>query len=268
VRHRKKPKTYWQEFVDSKFGGRADASGSESESDSESESESELEEPEEQARSPYPKRDKRKPMLFSEEYARAKPGGAASNPYQLHKAAQPWTSARATGGKALSGRVGDQGSTSDSENEFTHGPRVPAVHNCFSKNNETLQEVRIDETKDWKSIGGMEDKVREVKECILFPLLYTNLFTHMGTVPPSGILFHGPPGTGKTLLVRALAGSCRKANLPVTLFLRKGADILSKWIGEGERQLRLLFEEAKRRQPSIIFFRRDRRSCATSLCKE
>jgi SpoVK/Ycf46/Vps4 family AAA+-type ATPase len=61
-------------------------------------------------------------------------------------------------------------------------------------------------------------------------------------------------GTGKTLVARALAASASRSGRKVSFFMRKGADILSKWVGEAERQLRLLFEEAMRRQPSIIFF--------------
>ena len=61
-------------------------------------------------------------------------------------------------------------------------------------------------------------------------------------------------GTGKTLVARALAASASRAGRKVAFFMRKGADILSKWVGEAERQLRLLFEEAQRQQPAIIFF--------------
>ncbi|KAL6769172.1 hypothetical protein ACKKBF_B17750 [Auxenochlorella protothecoides x Auxenochlorella symbiontica] len=70
-----------------------------------------------------------------------------------------------------------------------------------------------------------------------------------------GILLHGPPGTGKTLIVRALAGECAAfAASRVSLFVRSGADCLGKFHGEAERTLRLLFDEAARRAPSIIFF--------------
>lgn len=73
--------------------------------------------------------------------------------------------------------------------------------------------------------------------------------------PPRGVLFHGPPGTGKTLLARALANSCSDhGHQRVAFFMRKGADCLSKWVGEAEKQLRLLFEQAALYQPSIIFF--------------
>ena len=71
---------------------------------------------------------------------------------------------------------------------------------------------------------------------------------------PGGVLFHGPPGTGKTMMARALANSCSQGERKISFFMRKGADCLSKYHGEAERQLRLLFEQAAQKQPSIIFF--------------
>lgn len=107
----------------------------------------------------------------------------------------------------------------------------------------------------------------------VLPLLYPEVFQRFNLTPPRGVLFHGPPGTGKTLLARALAASCRangkgictsqmhqslsmqtSSLFQLAFFMRKGADCLSKWVGEAERQLRLLFEEARNCQPSIIFF--------------
>ncbi|NWZ94476.1 ATD2B protein, partial [Nesospiza acunhae] len=69
-----------------------------------------------------------------------------------------------------------------------------------------------------------------------------------------GCLFYGPPGTGKTLVARALANECSQGDKKVAFFMRKGADCLSKWVGESERQLRLLFDQAYLMRPSIIFF--------------
>lgn len=103
-------------------------------------------------------------------------------------------------------------------------------------------------------VGGLDEHVSKLKEMTLLPLLYPDMFQSIGVTPPRGVLFHGPPGTGKTLVARALAASCRSEGRSVSFFMRKGADCLSKWVGEAERQLRLLFEEAKKVQPSIIFF--------------
>ncbi|KAI8471874.1 MAG: hypothetical protein J3K34DRAFT_505681 [Monoraphidium minutum] len=105
------------------------------------------------------------------------------------------------------------------------------------------------------AVGGLDHYIRSLKEMIFLPLLYPELFDRFGLQPPRGVLFYGPPGTGKTLVARALAAQAsRAAGQRVSFFMRKGADLLSKWVGEAERQLRLLFEEAARHQPSIIFF--------------
>ncbi|KAI9354366.1 hypothetical protein DFJ73DRAFT_827554 [Zopfochytrium polystomum] len=104
------------------------------------------------------------------------------------------------------------------------------------------------------SIGGLEDHIRSLKEMVVMPLLYPEIFSSFNISAPRGVLFYGPPGTGKTLMARALATSCSTSSQKVAFFMRKGADVLSKWVGESERQLRLLFEEAKTYQPSIIFF--------------
>ncbi|KAJ3200999.1 hypothetical protein HDU82_008450, partial [Entophlyctis luteolus] len=107
---------------------------------------------------------------------------------------------------------------------------------------------------NFESIGGLEDHIRSLKEMVVMPLLYPEIFSGFQITPPRGVLFHGPPGTGKTLMARALASSCSTSTQKVAFFMRKGADVLSKWVGESERQLRLLFEQAKTYQPSIIFF--------------
>lgn len=103
-------------------------------------------------------------------------------------------------------------------------------------------------------MGGLGHHIAALKEMVVLPLVYPEFFTQFRVTAPSGVLFYGPPGTGKTLMARALANSCRSNNRPIAFFMRKGADILSKWVGEAERQLRLLFEKAKACQPSIIFF--------------
>ncbi|KAH7881853.1 AAA-domain-containing protein [Phlebopus sp. FC_14] len=103
-------------------------------------------------------------------------------------------------------------------------------------------------------VGGLDDHIHSLKEMTILPLLYPEVFQRFNLAPPRGVLFHGPPGTGKTLLARALAASCRANGKGISFFMRKGADCLSKWVGEAERQLRLLFEEARNCQPSIIFF--------------
>lgn len=112
----------------------------------------------------------------------------------------------------------------------------------------------IDTNIDFSVVGGLDNYINQLKEMITLPLLYPEVYSKFHITPPRGVLFHGPPGTGKTLMARALAASCSSQNKKITFFMRKGADCLSKWVGEAERHLRLLFEEAKQQQPSIIFF--------------
>ncbi|KAK5171727.1 TAT-binding protein-like protein 7, AAA ATPase [Saxophila tyrrhenica] len=112
----------------------------------------------------------------------------------------------------------------------------------------------VDTNVTFNGVGGLEDHINQLKEMVSLPLLYPEVFQQFHVTPPRGVLFHGPPGTGKTLLARALASSVSSGGKKVTFYMRKGADALSKWVGEAEKQLRLLFEEARKNQPSIIFF--------------
>lgn len=112
----------------------------------------------------------------------------------------------------------------------------------------------VDMNVNFDSVGGLQGHIDQLKEMVSLPLLYPEIFQRFHIVPPRGVLFHGPPGTGKTLLARALANSVSSNGRKVTFYMRKGADALSKWVGEAERQLRLLFDEARKTQPSIIFF--------------
>jgi ATP-dependent 26S proteasome regulatory subunit len=112
----------------------------------------------------------------------------------------------------------------------------------------------VDPNINFDSVGGLGDHIERLKEMCMLPLLYPEIYSRFHVTPPRGVLFHGPPGTGKTMLARALASSVGTNGQKVTFYVRKGADALSKWVGEAEKQLRLLFEEARKNQPSIIFF--------------
>ncbi|XP_074539836.1 ATPase family AAA domain-containing protein 2 isoform X2 [Halichoeres trimaculatus] len=114
--------------------------------------------------------------------------------------------------------------------------------------------MQIDKTVRFESIGGLNRHISALKEMVVFPLLYPEVFEKFKIQPPRGCLFYGPPGTGKTLVARALANECSQGERKVSFFMRKGADCLSKWVGESERQLRLLFDQAYQMRPSIIFF--------------
>uniref|UniRef100_A0A803VW78 ATPase family AAA domain-containing protein 2 n=1 Tax=Ficedula albicollis TaxID=59894 RepID=A0A803VW78_FICAL len=114
--------------------------------------------------------------------------------------------------------------------------------------------VQIDCSVRFDGVGGLGDHISALKEMVVFPLLYPEVFERFKIQPPRGCLFYGPPGTGKTLVARALANECSQGDRRVAFFMRKGADCLSKWVGESERQLRLLFDQAYQMRPSIIFF--------------
>ncbi|KFO57336.1 ATPase family AAA domain-containing protein 2, partial [Corvus brachyrhynchos] len=117
-----------------------------------------------------------------------------------------------------------------------------------------VEQMQIDGSVQFDGVGGLSDHISSLKEMVIFPLLYPKIFERLKIEPPRGCLFCGPPGTGKTLLACALANECSQGDMRVTFFMRKGAECLSKWIGESERQLRLLFEQAYQMRPSIIFF--------------
>ncbi|EIE21008.1 putative 26S proteasome regulatory complex, ATPase RPT2 [Coccomyxa subellipsoidea C-169] len=114
--------------------------------------------------------------------------------------------------------------------------------------------LQVDLSVSFDQVGGLDHYIRALKEMVFLPLVYPELFERFHISPPRGVLFYGPPGTGKTLVARALAATASRAGRKVAFFMRKGADVLSKWVGEAERQLRMLFEEAQRQQPAIIFF--------------
>ena len=142
-----------------------------------------------------------------------------------------------------------------------------------------FSQVRFD------SVGGLSNHIQSLKEMVVFPLIYPEIFEKFKIQPPRwdeliwvwlhrcngmyvfmcsspssnnffffsisspslcrGCLFYGPPGTGKTLVARALANECSHGDRKVSFFMRKGADCLSKWVGESERQLRLLFDQVR-----------------------
>ncbi|KAF3849632.1 hypothetical protein F7725_019351 [Dissostichus mawsoni] len=114
--------------------------------------------------------------------------------------------------------------------------------------------MNLDSSVKFDHVGGLSNHIKSLKEMVVFPLLYPEIFEKFKIQPPRGCLFYGPPGTGKTLVARALANECSQGDKKVSFFMRKGADCLSKWVGESERQLRLLFDQAYLMRPSIIFF--------------
>jgi len=102
----------------------------------------------------------------------------------------------------------------------------------------------------FEDVGGLSEQIRVLKELVLIPLLYPDVFGKYVMRPPKGVLLHGPPGTGKTLLVRALAQSHKQ----LSFFSRKGPDLLSRYHGDTEKNLEALFQKARDQSPAIIFF--------------
>ena len=107
-------------------------------------------------------------------------------------------------------------------------------------------ETKPDITFD--KIGGLEEQIIEVKETVELPLTHPELFEKVGIEPPKGILLYGPPGTGKTLLAKAVANETNATFIKVV-----ASEFVKKYIGEGARLVREVFELAKEKAPAIIF---------------
>ncbi|PHP45940.1 peptidase [Methanosarcinales archaeon ex4572_44] len=101
---------------------------------------------------------------------------------------------------------------------------------------------------DYSMIGGLDEEIREVVETVEVPLKEPELFDKIGIDPPSGVLLHGPPGTGKTLIAKAVAHGTKAT------FLRlSGTELVQKYIGEGARLVREVFQLARDHAPCIVF---------------
>ena len=100
----------------------------------------------------------------------------------------------------------------------------------------------------YEEIGGMEEQINQLKQSIELPLNKPDSFKKMGLTPPKGVLLTGPPGTGKTMMARALANSTSATFIGLV-----GSELAQKYIGEGGRLVRELFDLAKQKSPTIIF---------------
>ena len=97
-------------------------------------------------------------------------------------------------------------------------------------------------------IGGMADVIERIRMNIIYPFKNPEVFKKFKKKPGGGILMYGPPGCGKTHIARATAGECGATFMAISI-----TDILSKWLGESEQRLHQLFEQARRRSPTVIF---------------
>ncbi len=100
----------------------------------------------------------------------------------------------------------------------------------------------------WESIGGLNNQIEDIKEVIELPLKNPNLFKEVGIQPPKGLLLYGPPGTGKTLLAKAVANSTNSTFIEVV-----ASELVQKFIGEGAKLVKEIFQLAKEKAPSIIY---------------
>jgi proteasome regulatory subunit len=136
------------------------------------------------------------------------------------------------------------------------GDRV-AINDSFSvqtilepETDARAQAMQVERSPDvtYEDIGGLEEQIREVCEAVEQPLVNTEQFETVGIEPPSGVLLHGPPGTGKTMLAKAVAHET-----DTTFIKMAGSELVQKFIGEGARLVRDLFELASEHEPAVVF---------------
>jgi proteasome-associated ATPase len=133
---------------------------------------------------------------------------------------------------------------------------------------EQVEELVLEEIPDvtYEDIGGLAPQIEDIKDAVELPFLYAELFKEHDLTPPKGVLLYGPPGCGKTLIAKAVANSLAVKVAERTgrkdahsYFLNvKGPELLNKYVGETERQIRLIFQRAKEKSeegfPVIVFF--------------
>jgi len=114
---------------------------------------------------------------------------------------------------------------------------------------EAAREVEMEGPRvSYEDIGGLHEEILKVREMIELPLKHPELFDRLGIDPPKGVLLHGPPGTGKTLIAKAVANESN-----ANFYTINGPEIMSKFYGQSEENLRKIFEEAEKNAPSIVF---------------
>jgi len=150
--------------------------------------------------------------------------------------------------------LGDQVAPTDIE----EGMRVGVDRNKYQihiplppKIDPTVTMMQVEEKPDvtYSDVGGCKEQIDKLREVVETPLLHPERFVNLGIDPPKGILLYGPPGTGKTLCARAVA------NRTDACFIRViGSELVQKYVGEGARMVRELFEMARGKKACIIFF--------------
>lgn len=115
----------------------------------------------------------------------------------------------------------------------------------------TVTMMTVEEKPDvtYNDLGGCKDQIEKIREVVEMPLLHPERFVQLGIDPPKGVLLYGPPGTGKTLTARAVA------NRTDACFIRViGSELVQRYVGEGARMVRELFQLARSKKSCIIFF--------------
>jgi len=146
--------------------------------------------------------------------------------------------------------------TDEMREDLTPDSRV-AVNNSLSivkqLDDETDVRARVMQVErkpevTYADIGGIDEQMEEVRETVEMPLEHPEMFDQVGIDPPSGVLLHGPPGTGKTMLAKAVANQT-----DATFIKMAGSELVHKFIGEGAKLVRDLFELARQHEPAVIF---------------
>jgi proteasome-associated ATPase len=145
-------------------------------------------------------------------------------------------------------------------------PRSGYVYEVVPKSE--VEDLVLEEVPDidYRQIGGLANQIEQIRDAVELPYLHADLFKEYELRPPKGVLLYGPPGCGKTLIAKAVANSLAKKVAEVTgrpqgksYFLNiKGPELLNKYVGETERQIRLVFQRAREKAsegtPVIVFF--------------
>lgn len=145
-----------------------------------------------------------------------------------------------------------------SPSDIEEGMRVGVDRNKYQINlplppkiDPTVTMMQVEEKPDvtYSDIGGCKEEIEKLREVLETPLLHPERFVKLGIQPPKGVLLYGPPGTGKTLLARAVA------NRTDACFIRVvGSELVQKYVGEGARMVRELFEMARSKKACLVFF--------------
>lgn len=117
----------------------------------------------------------------------------------------------------------------------------------LSKEPVSMDEDKVSEIF-YEDIGGLDNEIKKIREMVEIPMKHPELFERLGIDPPNGVLLFGPPGTGKTLLAKAVA-----TESDAHFILINGPEVMSKWVGEAEKKVREVFQDAEKNSPSIIF---------------